>query len=144
MPSPCESPTSDVVFGAVLRLEKDRSARSSIGVSSRRTYVRAVRIGRASAEGALARAPTADEPRRRQAPTKTIRQDVRGYARAAVVDFLDDGVRRGVLVVKIPGNRISPAVATQRGRKRHQGGNSQSGKPARRKPPVRKSVQAAT
>jgi hypothetical protein len=71
---------------------------------------------------------------------QSVGQHISALYRAAVGDFLEDGVRRGVLVVNIPGNRISPAVATQRGRKRHQGGNSQSGKPARRRSSARKSA----
>jgi hypothetical protein len=47
----------------------------------------------------------------------------------------------GVLVVKIPGNRISPAVATQRGRKRHQSCNSQSGKIGHRRGTPRKQIR---
>jgi hypothetical protein len=50
--------------------------------------------------------------------TQSVGQHISALCRAAVGDFLEDGVRRGVLVVKVPGNRISPAVATQRGRKR--------------------------
>lgn len=71
---------------------------------------------------------------------QSVGQHISTLYRAAVGDFLDDGVRRGVLVVKIPGNRISPAVATQRGRKRHEGGSTQPGKPARRKPSAKKSA----
>ena len=71
---------------------------------------------------------------------QSVGQHISALYRVAVGDFLEDGVRRGALVVKIPGNRISPAVATQRGRKRHQGGNSQSGKPARRRSSARKSA----
>jgi hypothetical protein len=47
---------------------------------------------------------------------QSVGQHISTLHRAAVGDFLEDGARRGVLVVKIPGNRISPAVATQRGR----------------------------
>jgi hypothetical protein len=71
---------------------------------------------------------------------QSVGQHISALYSAAVGDFLDDGVRRGVLVVKIPGNRISPAVATQRGRKRHRSDNSQPGKPARRKPPAKTSA----
>lgn len=73
--------------------------------------------------------------------SQSVGQHISALHRAAVGDFLEDGVRRGVLVVKIPGNRISPAVATQRGRKRHQGGNSQPAKPTRRKSPAKKFAQ---
>jgi hypothetical protein len=71
---------------------------------------------------------------------QSVGQHISTLHRAAVGDFLEDGVRRGVLVVKIPGNRISPAVATQRGRKRHQGGTPKTGKPAPRRPSARKSA----
>jgi hypothetical protein len=71
---------------------------------------------------------------------QSVGQHISALYRAAVGDFLEDGVRRGVLVVKIPANRISPAVATQRGRKRHQGRNSQSVKPARRRSSARNSA----
>lgn len=67
---------------------------------------------------------------------RSVGEHISALHRAAVGDFLEGGVRRGVLVVKIPGNRISPAVATQRGRKRHQGGKP--AKPARRKSPAKK------
>ena len=71
---------------------------------------------------------------------QSVGQHISALYRAAVGDFLEDGVRRGALVVKILGNRISPAVATQRRRKRHQGRNSQSGKPARRRSSARNSA----
>jgi hypothetical protein len=71
---------------------------------------------------------------------QSVGQHISALYRAAVGDFLEDGVRRGVLVVKIPANRISPAVATQRGRKRDQGRNSQSVKPARRRSSARNSA----
>lgn len=73
---------------------------------------------------------------------QSVGEHISALHRAAVGDFLDDGVRRGVLVVKVPGNRISPAVARQRGRKRHQGSNSQPAKPTRRKSPAKRSPQA--
>jgi hypothetical protein len=72
--------------------------------------------------------------------SQSVGQHITSLYKAFVGDFLEDGVSRGVLVVKIPGNRISPAVATQRGRKRHQGRNSQSGKTARRRSSARNSA----
>lgn len=50
---------------------------------------------------------------------QSVGQHISTLNTAAVGDFLGDGVCRGVLVVKIPGNRISPAVATRRGQRRH-------------------------
>ncbi|MCK1603475.1 hypothetical protein IVB02_19015 [Bradyrhizobium sp. 166] len=63
---------------------------------------------------------------------QSVGQHISVLLRAAVGDFLDDGVRRGVLVVKVPGNRISPAVATERGRKRDRGSSPPAKKPAPR------------
>jgi hypothetical protein len=71
---------------------------------------------------------------------QSVGQHISTLHRAAVGDFLEDGVRRGVLVVKIPGNRISPAVATQRERRRHQGGTPPTGGPTRRRPSASKSA----
>ena len=46
---------------------------------------------------------------------QSVGQHIGTLYRASVGDFLKDGVRRGVLVVKIPGNRIAPATATRLG-----------------------------
>ncbi|MGY4345054.1 hypothetical protein ACVWXM_001518 [Bradyrhizobium sp. GM7.3] len=58
--------------------------------------------------------------------------------------FLDDGIRRGVLVVKVPGNRISPAVATKRGLKRDRGSSPPTKNPAPRRPTRKRSVWASS
>lgn len=63
---------------------------------------------------------------------QSVGQHISALVRAAVGDFLDDGIRRGVLVVKVPGNRISPAVATKRGLKRDRGSSPPTRKPAHR------------
>jgi hypothetical protein len=63
---------------------------------------------------------------------QSVGQHISSLYKPFVGDFLEDGVTRGVLVVKIPGNRISPAVATERGRKRDRGGSPPTKKPAHR------------
>jgi hypothetical protein len=71
---------------------------------------------------------------------QSVGQHISALYRASVGDFVDDGVRRGVLVVKIPGNRISPAVATERGRKRHRGAHLLTKKPTGRRRPAKRSA----
>jgi hypothetical protein len=63
---------------------------------------------------------------------QSVGQHISSLYKPFVGDFLEDGVSRGVLVVKLPGNRISPAVATEKGRKRDRGGSPPLKNPALR------------